>query len=103
MKTFEKQLPSNYEERLVVDAKDNKTILWINIISILIMIVCIALAFIFNPSFNIIDDYLENDNTLIYLLIFIVLTFIYLILHELTHGIVYNLFAKQKLTLGLMD
>ena len=98
MPNYFTDLPENYEEVKVIDAKDKKTILNMNLVGILIMLVSIVPLIIIKR----VDlGEIEPIQMLIALGIYLVGMIIYVILHELTHGLVYKVMTKQKLTFGM--
>ena len=104
MENYYNTLPDNYKVAKVVDAKDAKVGIIMNLIGLLMMaLVGVPLYFI---RANDITSYLASlkDNFLGPYLILMLSIFggyiIYIILHELTHGIAYKITTKQKLTFG---
>lgn len=96
MERFYKELPEGYKVYKVIDAKNTKTILWFNIISLLMFFVAI-IPFILLKQ-------VQFSGLQLVIPFFLIIVFgmiIYIILHELTHGIVYKFYTKQKLTFGL--
>lgn len=95
-KYYYKELPTDYKEDYIIDAKSIKFTIIANIFNLIIaaIVIVICLAFIgFNISFNI-------DEILIPMLILAFSFIIYIFLHELTHGIFYKIFTREKLTFG---
>ena len=88
------QLPEGYVEDYVIDAKNVKFGIVFNVIAIAVAIIIVALAVLIrNISFSDID--------LIILLSSFVVLFVYIVLHELVHGLFYKIFTKRKLTFGI--
>ncbi|MFA5542268.1 MAG: DUF3267 domain-containing protein [Bacilli bacterium] len=95
MKHYYNELPKNSKEFFSIDAKDSKTILWLNIVAV-VMLVIVGLPFIlFKPY-----DISSLDTFFTFLIIILPSMFMYIVLHELIHGLVYKLYTKQKLTFG---
>lgn len=95
-KNYEKTLPEGYEEAFVIDAKDKKTAVFLNIAAILIMAAILTAAvLIIKPS-----DFFKSYSFLRNLLL-IAAMIAYMVLHELVHGAAYKLLTGQKLTFGL--
>lgn len=95
MKHFERELPAGYAPAFTIDAADKKTGVRLNLIGGGIMAALIALfALTIRPK-----NFLENYSLSRSLLVLAAL-FAYLVLHELTHGAVYKLLTRQKLTFG---
>ena len=83
-KNYETILPEGYREAFVVDAKDRKTIIGMNIAATAFTVLgIIAVILIYRPSY---DDIFSWR----YFAAFAGLM-LYLVLHELTHGLVYKL------------
>ena len=101
MKTFEKTLPNGYRQVCQVDAKDRKTIRVINVINILLFLsVAILLTVLVKHRtgayvYEIFGTGIKQYIILIGILI------LYVIAHELTHGLAYHSLTKQKLTYGI--
>lgn len=100
-KYFEKEVPSNYELVYKIDAKSKRigiifTIASLVILAIVMGICAAMLLFKDNISIDI-----DNVNYLYAYLIFMLSMVVYIILHELVHGIVYKVLTKEKLTFGL--
>ena len=98
-KYYYNELPEDYEEVYTIDAKNKKTIIKFNVIALLIMIAVIIPVIIYAKAF-----FDENENLFEMLLpIILVLPsmFIYIVLHELTHGLFYKIFTHEKLTFGM--
>lgn len=96
MEKFYKEIPDGYKEFKVIDAKNTKTILWFNVISLIMLVVAIVPFIILKPI-----DFSETYLFIPFILIMGFGMIVYIILHELTHGLVYKLYTKQKLTFGL--
>ena len=96
-KNFEKQLPPGYRAVFHIDARNIKTGL---IFSLLSFIPLALMIFIF--SFTLEISFLAEiyDFSLCMLGIFVGI-FVYMVLHELTHGIVYKKMTGRKLTFGI--
>ncbi len=98
MPNYYNELPENAKLVKTIDAKNNKTMLIFNLIAILIMIACILPIIIFK-RFSLKN--IESSDMMIGLGIYLIGMIAYIILHELTHGIVYKIMTKQKLTFGI--
>ncbi len=99
-KNFEQELPEGYKEVYNINAKDTKTAVIFTVLSVVPLVIFLPIALIlidYNGGFS--------KHELIYYSLSMFVTAIiliaYVVLHELTHGIVYKLFTKQKLTFGL--
>lgn len=95
------QLPAGYREIYAVDLqKDKKTALWVNLISLAVMAVMIALA---NHFLSISTLFDFSDGAGVYFLrmgIVLMGMVVYVILHELTHGAVMKHYGAKKLRFG---
>ena len=97
MKNYEKELPEGYSTVYKINAMNAKTGIIFNVISIAITILFVIAAFLTAPPF----DFSDLDSLLLPILIFMFVTIIYLVLHELVHGIVYKAMTGQKLKFGM--
>ena len=91
-----KELPENYEKFYEIDAQNNKLGIILNVLAFVLGIV-VMIPFFFIYKFNI-------ELSLYTLLMLIILSLgllVYLVLHELVHGIVYKLLTHEKLTFGI--
>ncbi len=100
MNNFETILPENYQEVFHIDVKNNKTGLILNLIALLIagILIAIAFAILFLTTDFVYD--LQSSDTL-YFFAFLGILILYVIAHELVHGIAYKSLTKQKLTFGI--
>ena len=99
MKNYYKELPENFKEDFVIDAKSKKTSIILTLISMGLLAAVFALIF-FTKFYGTGIIYNEDNFSVFWLGAFVGI-FAYVILHELTHGLFYYLFTKQKLTFGL--
>ena len=110
-KDFYRELPAGYREDKVVDAKNKKFAVLMNLAAAVIMIaVYVITDFIFSGRITLVDlgkNANEEDllkwylsSVLLPLGIFVVASFAYIILHELTHGVAYKALTGEKLTFG---
>lgn len=98
-----KELPENYEKVFEVNAKDKKTGIIFNLIAFAVMIIAAVIALL---TKNVLDeaevittkDLIEFS---IKMLCFAASMFVYVILHELLHGIAYKAMTKEKLKFGI--
>ena len=100
MPNFYKELPENAKVVKTIDAKNKKTMLIFNLVAIFIMIGSI-LPIIILKDFTLESININPKDMLIGLAVYLIGTVIYIILHELTHGVVYKTMTKEKLTFGL--
>ena len=95
---YEETLPEGYREALVIDANDKKQSLRLQIAVIITVAVLINLFF-FTYALPRLGEIAAGFNV-IKCVGFALAYPLYVILHELTHGLVYKLFTKKKLTFG---
>ena len=98
-KNYFYEIPEGYETDYVIDAKDKKTSVLFTILSFVITAIVFVILLAFKGFKLNFDIY--NIKSVIALLIFAISIFLYLVLHELTHGLVYKITTKEKLTFGL--
>lgn len=99
-KYFERELPSNYKEVKHIDATNAKFGLIFNLIAMAVLVVVMAIAFLILHLDNVIVVFDIMDNFGVFVITMIVLV-VYIVLHELVHGIAYKALTKEKLTFGL--
>lgn len=103
-KNYENSVPQDYVLVKHVDAKsDSKIIIIYTLLSfvpLLIILPVLILIARFCSGYDISDD-LQDSSFSIGLLITCGILILYLILHELVHGITYKFFTGAKLTFGL--
>lgn len=98
-KNFEKELPEGYSEALHINAKDKKLGLIFNAIALAVMVAVLAIAFI--PVMIRGNMTVESDELFAAYIVFIVSMLLYIVLHELVHGIAYKHMTGEKLTFGM--
>lgn len=99
---YYKELPNGYKEVYSIDAGNTKTGLILNLIGLPIMIVMfIILMVIKSLVCGKINFDLSDGETSLVLFILCIVMILYIIIHELTHGLFYNFFTKEKLKFGL--
>ena len=98
MKNFYYELPQNYKEIKVIDAKDKKTIILMNLASIILFVVAIVPFLIFKPA-NIFDY--DPKVVMTAMVVMLVSMIVYIVLHELVHGFWYKIMTNEKLTFGM--
>lgn len=95
-KNYEEHLPDGYIEAKVIDAKSKKFGIIMNIAALIPLIISVVIAYSLFDLSN-----LQPSELLLSYSIFMLSIISYVILHELTHGIVYKLMTKHKLKFGL--
>lgn len=104
---FEKDLPINHRQVMHINAKNAKFGLIFNLISLLVFFLMGAIAFtsvLANESKKeeLIEDFYSQPLLFsLYAFLFILSMLIYIILHEITHGISYKILTGEKLTFGI--
>ena len=95
-------LPEHYREVLHINAKEKRFGLLMNIAALLVLVVVLAVAVPLIGRQNILADAETSlARTSLILLGFVVSMLLYIVLHELVHGLVYHLLTHRKLTFGL--
>lgn len=105
---FEKELPNGYNQALYLNAKNAKFGIIMNLIALAIAGIVFAvgiLPIIFSENSYFPDAYTEGEAFLAHLfiacIVLIVEMLLYMILHELTHGVAYKSLTGERLTFGL--
>lgn len=100
-KNFERELPRGYKEVFHLNAKKKETAIFLSVIAFIVTAVVFILLLI--PLFKSKVDLskISAVTFFVFYFVFIVSTIIYVVLHELTHGAVYKLMTKEKLTFGI--
>lgn len=100
MENYYNELPEGYELKKEIDATDKKTGIIFNVFALIIMaVLIIGLFFIKNIKIELGEENLGKYY--ISTVVFLVAMVLYIILHELVHGIAYKALTKQKLTFGI--
>ena len=100
-KNFERELPRGYKEDFHIDARDKKTAILLSFGSFAITAVVFALLLIhfFNSGVDLSD--IHPISFFLFYFIFVVSMLLYVVLHELVHGVVYKVMTGEKLTFGI--
>lgn len=104
MKDYFFELPDGYVEDRVIDAKNKKMGIIMNVLAVLIMIaVYVALFFILGERALpvVFDEDCSPLETVAPLLLFLIMILPYTVLHELVHGVAYKITTRQKVTFGI--
>ena len=100
MRTYEIDLPNGYSLAMHIDATKPKFGIIFNLIAVIVCIIVMICAFI--PltlnGVSIIDAWASDMLPLVVVLISMCL---YMVLHELVHGLAYKFLTRQKLTFGM--
>lgn len=104
-KAFEKELPQGYTLKKHIDAKNARLGIILNAICIAVMVVVVLLAYVIGDALG---DFkgdmfygLEPLQRILPLFITLIAMLVYLVLHELVHGIAYKGLTGQRLTFGI--
>ena len=92
---FEYQLPEKYTEIFSVDATDKKTAVILNLAAGVLMFLTGFIGYRW-----LMPVHFMRETPLWKELLFLAALFLYIVLHELTHGAAYKLLTRQKLTYG---
>ena len=100
-KTYESTLPEGYVAVKVIDAKKQKTTIALNLgaIAVFLCSFFLGLWLLFPGGFDF--STLFSTKAIFPEIIFLCSMLLYVVLHELIHGLVYKVFTKQKLTFGI--
>lgn len=99
-KNYEEILPEEYKEIFHIDAKDKKTGLILTLFSLILTLIPLAILlpiYFCTKEFKFEFSY----RTSLYLLGLAGAMILYMVLHELVHGIAYKALTKQRLTFGI--
>ncbi len=102
-KRYEAKLPAGYREALSINAKNAKFGIVMNLLSVVIMACVMGLAFLILYLTDGLDlrAAAADAAMLPTMIIFFVSMLVYIVLHEIAHGIAYKALTKQKLTFGI--
>ena len=94
MANYYKTPPEDYKEYKVIDATNKKVGLTLNLIALLLTVgLMVGLYFLLLAGYT----FLLND-LIVFFIVMVVGYVLYIITHELLHGLAYKLLTKQKLT-----
>ena len=97
MNKYYLELPENYKLDKTIDMKKMSTNIFLNVLNILFVIISFLILISLKFKEIKIDNLIELSIVMFIALIGFI---IYIVLHELTHGLFYKIFTKQKLTYG---
>lgn len=101
MKHYELTLPDNYKAAKVIDAKNTKTALIMNLVALPIIIGLLVIGCLIYYSVHKEFKFTVSKDNVYAILIYFVGFIIAIVLHELIHGLFFKIFTKQKLTFGI--
>ena len=106
-KNHETELPRNYKQKLYINAKNVKLGLILNLIAILVFLGVAAIS-ISLVNWDEGADAFSSGELLevllkisLFFVAFALLITVYMILHELVHGLVYKIMTREKLAFGI--
>ena len=98
MKTMQ-QLPEDYREIFAVDLENNKkSALYVNVLAVLISVLMVVVMNFIIPLSTLFEGNVGAGGLILRILVLIVLLLLYIVLHELTHGITMKLCGCQTVT-----
>lgn len=99
---YYKELPQGFKEDYRIDAKNKSVGILLNVIAGVVALIAIFVCWVAKYGFKFIEVG-ESDFIwwVISLFVFAVAILLYLVLHELTHGLFYKLLTRQKLKFGI--
>ena len=99
-KNFEAELPSGYRQVKYINAKNKKFGIIFNLIALAVLAVVMVIASIPFMLGEFVFE-LEIDNFFAVYFIFLLSMALYIVLHEIVHGIAYKALTGEKLTFGI--
>ena len=100
-KNFERDIPEGYKQVKYINAKDAKFGIIFNLIALVVLVAVMAVAISPLASNPLLDEGVDLTELSISMWAFVLATVVYMILHELTHGIPYKKLTGEKLTFGM--
>ena len=100
-KNFERDIPEGYKPVKYINAKDAKFGIIFNLIALVVLVAVMAVAIPPLASNPLLDEGVDLTELSISMWAFVLATVVYMILHELTHGIPYKKLTGEKLTFGM--
>ena len=95
---YEEKLPEGYSETFVIDANDKKQGMGLQA-AVIITVAALVNVFFFIYTLPRLGE-IAAGFTVIKCICFVIAYPLYIVLHELTHGLVYKLLTGKKLTIG---
>ncbi len=100
MENYYETLPEGYRAVKVVDAKGDKKFSVIFTVMSMVLTVMAAVPIFLAADMAAVRDAMGSSRILVPYIVMLVGMIVYIILHELTHGIAYKALTHQKLTYG---
>ena len=101
MENYYKQLPEGYRQAFVVDAKEKKTATLFTVFSFVLMAIPMFPILLNVGGLRAMIEETGRGRMIIAELVLLLSIVVYMVLHELVHGIAYKALTHQKLTFGL--
>jgi hypothetical protein len=95
------ECPENYRIIYSLDVKNKKLALLFNALALLIAAVMVTIASLNIPLYTLFES-ANMDSLMMKCMVLIVGLIVYLVLHELTHGLFMKLFSDAKVRFGFM-
>ena len=100
-KNYESELPAGYQKAYYLNAKDKKVGILFNLIALVIMIAVLAVGVLPLMNTERTREEISGMALMLFPLGLLLVMLIYIVSHELVHGIAYKALTGQKLTFGL--
>lgn len=100
LNNYYKELPSGFGEAYCIDAKKSSVGVILNVIALAVAAALIASIYLLKFGAKFYFD-VEGASFWLAILVFALSCFLYIILHELTHGLAYKISTRQKLRFGM--
>ena len=97
---FERELPSGYVQAKHINAKDKKFGIIFNLVALAVLILVMAIAALPLKNTDIHIDFASLEFLIAWCVFFTVML-LYVVLHEIVHGIAYKSLTGEKLTFGV--
>ncbi len=91
--------PENYRVIYTLDVKNKKLALLLNVLALLIAVIMVIIASLYIPLDTLFET-AEMDSLIMKCTVLIVGLIVYLVLHELVHGLFMKLFSDAKVRFG---
>ena len=99
-KGFEKELPTNYKVVWHMNAMTTKVGLIMNAIALLVMFIVMLVATLIYTTNKSFPTLKEASSQFWIIIVGLISMIVYVVLHELVHGIAYKALTKQNLLLA---
>lgn len=99
--SFERELPAKYKQVFYINAKNTRVGVIMNLAALVIIAAVVALAVIPIAGKVAWGEVLLESRTLLAYLVFLAAMVLYIVLHELVHGIAYAALTKETPTFGI--